>query len=105
MSLSIHCQELEQLSAELAIAIFKHDYILADKLATERLTLLDLLLIESKVTGLPFAEEQKKIVVAILNKEKKLLADLEQDKKLLEKEIRNIKSAEKAKVIYNKNCK
>ncbi len=102
---SIQCQELQQLSDELVTAIFQHDYILADKLATERLTLLDLLLIESKGSGLPLTEEQKKIIVAILNKEKNLLADLEQDKKLLEKEIRNIKSAEMAKVIYNKNCK
>lgn len=102
---SIHCQELQRLSDELVTAIFQHNYILADKLATERLTLLDLLLIESTGSKLPLPEEQKKIVVAIMNKEKKLLAGLEQDKKLLEKKIRNIKSAEKAKIIYNKNCK
>lgn len=54
-------------------------------LATERLTLLDLLLIESKGSGLPLTEEQKKIMVAILNKEKNLLAILNKIKNYLKK--------------------
>lgn len=102
---SMQCQELQRLSAELVTAIFQHDYILADKLATERLALLDSLLVESKAAGQPLTDELKKIAAAIMSKEKKLLVDLEQDKELLGKQIRNMKSVEKAKVIYKKNCK